>query len=300
MLGVWWCRRGGRGAASCGRDATAPSRPATRLQPAPAPRPRGRSRAAPHRTNVGAAGLQAGAEHGPIAEIHAPHQAGIVGVGSRRRVAGRRSRAEGRIDAGAAGATAARARVDDRRQLRDRRQPPVAVVVEPSRLCAPVRTHAVADAGRAAVQRREEAREGGPVRRTPTAAPGVGVGDAVDTRAGVVLLFPDEPRLVVGDRAVTVVHEAQGCRRRAGRCAGRRRAARGRGAAGRRGRARAGRRRGRRAQPGGAGPAATLVIRRAGGAVRLAVGVVGSGPGPAGRTHEERQGREHCSKATSR
>src|SRR5213592_1733496 len=74
-----------------------------------------------------------------------------------------------------------------------------------------------------------------------------------------------------------------------------------RGGRARRGRARGGRRaRRRRAQPRRAGPAATLVVPRAGGAVRLAVGVVGIGPRPAGRTHEERQGREHCSKTTSR
>src|SRR5439155_18635455 len=92
--------------------------------------------------------------------------------------------------------------------LRDGGQPPV--VVKPARLRAAVRTHAVAHPGRPAVRRREEGREGGPVRRRPTAAPGVGVVHTVDTRAGVVLLLPDEPGLVVSDRAVPVVHEAQG------------------------------------------------------------------------------------------
>src|SRR5207249_5470661 len=81
--------------------------------------------------------------------------------------------------------------------------------------------------------------------------------DGSPHRAG--LLLPDEPRLVVGDRAVAVIDEPQGRGRRAGR-----------------GRTAARRRRGRRAQPGGAGSAATLLIRRAGGAVRLQLALLGA------------------------
>ena len=104
--------------------------------------------------------------HVAIEEVHAPREdCGIAGEGSRRPVEGRRGRSERRVDTRAAPtATRALARIEDRPQLRDRRQPPVTLVVEPSRLCAPVRAHAVADASRPAVERREEAREGGPVR----------------------------------------------------------------------------------------------------------------------------------------
>src|SRR5207253_8516052 len=127
-----------------------------------------------------------------------------------RPVAAQPGRAERRVDTrAAAGATLPLARIEDRLQLRDGRQPPVAVVVEPSRLRAPVPARTVADAGRPAVQRREEAREGGPVRRGPTAAPDVRVVHAVQAAAPGDLLLPLEPRLVVGDRPVAVVHEPQ-------------------------------------------------------------------------------------------
>src|SRR5437016_7225158 len=169
----------------------------------------------PHRADEEVVGLDVGARES-TEETHEPRVEGVAGAGSRRPVAGRRGRAERRVDTrAAAGATLPLALIEDRLQLRDGRQPPVAVVVEPSRLCAPVPARTVADAG-PAVQRREEAREGGPIRRGPTAAPDVRVVHAVQAAAPGDLLLPLEPRLVVGDRAVRVVHEAQG-RGRAGR-----------------------------------------------------------------------------------
>src|SRR5438094_7526302 len=135
----------------------------------------GRSRAAPHRADGEVVGLDVGARE-PTEETHEPRVEGVAGAGSRRPVAGRPGRAERRVDTrAAAGGTLPLALIEDRLQLRDGRQPPVAVVVEPSRLCAPVPARTVADAGRPAVQRREEAREGGPIRRGPTAAPDVRV-----------------------------------------------------------------------------------------------------------------------------
>src|SRR5947199_10863474 len=195
----------------------------------------GRSRAAPHRADEEVVGLDVGARE-PTEETHEPRVEGVAGAGSRRPVAGRPGRAERRVDTrAAAGATLPLARIEDRLQLRDGRQPPVAVVVEPSRLGAPVPARTVADAGGPAVQRGEGAREGGPVRRGPTAAPDVRVVHAVQAAAPGYLLLPLEPRLVVGDRDVAVVHEPQRRGRSATRRAGRRGAARGRASVRRRG-----------------------------------------------------------------
>ena len=72
---------------------------------------------------------------------------------------------------------------------------PVAVVVEPSGLRDAIRTRAIADPGRAAVQRVEEARERGPVRRRAADAPGVLVVHEVQTRARGDFLLPDDPNV---------------------------------------------------------------------------------------------------------
>src|SRR5207244_10991907 len=91
--------------------------------------------------------------------------------------------------------------------------------------------------GMAAVENTEEARERGTVRYAAVGtresiaasnAPRIGVGHAVDAGAGVVLLLPLEPRLVVRDRPVHVVHEPH----RRGRGAGGRRGGRGEGGRG--------------------------------------------------------------------
>src|SRR2546428_1306688 len=118
--------------------------------------------------------------------------------------------------------------------------PPVAVVADPPRLRAAVATLAVADAGRPAVQSREETRESSPVRYAAVGtaggkggwnAPRVRVAHTVDAGAGVVLLLPLEPRQIVRDRPVPVVYEARrggGRTARRGRRGGRHRRGRGR------------------------------------------------------------------------
>src|SRR5262249_49165288 len=146
-----------------------------------------------------------------------------------------RGRAENRVDARPPATTDAR--IDDRHQLVDGRQPPVAVAGKPGlRGRGVVGDRAIADPGVAAVEHTEEDRERGTVRYAAVDtgeiiaadAPRVGVVHAVDAGAGVVLLLPLKPRLVVRDRPVRVVHEP--------------RTGRGRGAAGRRGRGARGRR----------------------------------------------------------